>query len=352
MTDRALVIGSARYRDGSGIDSYDEIDASASLYKKVLTEKQGWDPAAVTLLSREHPPQTVNDVMDAVEDAAGAGRDEEDDTLLVVYVGHGMHWPDVPGSQVHFAVGSSMAGRPHTWLSAWYVYHAMRASKATRKLLIADCCYSNFLPKLGGSGGSSNRDALNTRFRDALGKPPQGSCVLAATKDNVYASPTSCENLPDQFQNCTPFSGHLLKILSAGTNFGDDELTLQVIRDALVAEMNSCGTHAEPDMIFTGSAEKSMFRNHKSQSERFTGPPPSTVDDWVTLFGTRELRDFAGLLSDPVKAGQVVARILSQSSSLTARANALRVTRSADEQFRDADEFARYWDEAERALTA
>lgn len=351
MTDRALIIGSARYQEGSGIQSYDEIDASASLYRKVLTEKQGWDPETVTVFHQDQP-RSVDVVMDVIQDAADAGREEDDDTLLVVYVGHGMHWPDVPGAQVHFAVGSSRLSMPHTWLSAWYVYHAIRSSWATRKTLIADCCFSNFLPNLGGA---ANRDALNTRLMAAMGAPPKGTCVLAATTGNEdYVSPAGCADMVSEFKNCTPFSGHLLRILSEGTNFGDDDLTLQVVRDALVTEMEHCGTqHAEPGMISTGSADRSVFRNHKQGAERVAEAQLHTVDDWVAFLGTRELRDFTRLLKDPATAGQVVARILSRrGENTTARANALRASRSADEQFRDPSVFAQYWDKAEQALTA
>ncbi|MBW8800973.1 MAG: hypothetical protein JF597_47705, partial [Streptomyces sp.] len=125
MASRALVIGVGTYGEESGIQGYPTIEASARAYGAALARDPRWGAAERSPVLGPDEVQTADDVMCALQEAAAAGEGPED-TLLVVYVGHGAYWQDVPGGQVHFAVGSSRVSEPWTWLSAWYVYRAIR----------------------------------------------------------------------------------------------------------------------------------------------------------------------------------------------------------------------------------
>lgn len=335
------MIGPATYAPDSGIASHPEIGNSARMYGDVLAGDDRWGRDRVTVLPKDRV-SSVNDVMDAVQDAAN--QTKKGDTLLVIYIGHGAYWNDLPGAQVHFSVGSSRRREPHTWLSSWYVYRAMRRSEASLKVLIADCCYSNLLPQLGAGDGT---------LHGAIAEAREGTCVLTAVKNTDQASAAGCRQLPAEFRECTPFSGHLLNILSHGTKAHNDMLTLGLIRDAIRKDMHGCGTyHDLPRMILNDAPEGTLlFTNRMAPSDREDPPSiPESPEDWVRAMIGGE-NEFDRLFEDPRKAGQVVS-LLSKEPADAGKSIALSVNRRASEIFQQPKLFARYWAEAGQALTA
>jgi hypothetical protein len=274
-----------------------------------------------------------------------AAQAERGDILLVVYIGHGAYWSDVPGAQVHFAVNSSRQGQPHTWLSSWYLYRVIRQSRASLKVLIADCCYSNLLPQLGGG------EALP----GALGAMDEGTCVLTAVKDVNLASALGCPRLPERFAGCTPFSGHLLRVLSNGTRNHNDELNLGVIRDAVKEDLRACigGEHDQPRMILNDAREGvPLFTNRLSRSKRERPPhEPNTAEEWVSTVMRENDVELDALLTNAQLAGDVVARLWERSDG-SGRRVARRINDKATEQFREPALFARYWAPVERVIHA
>lgn len=342
MASRSVVIGPARYAPDSGIASHPEIGKSARMYGEVLAGDQRWGADRVEVLAEDRL-SSINDVMGAVQRAADQAR--PGDTLLVIYIGHGAFWADVPGAQVHFAVGSSRIREPYTWMSSWYVYRAIRKSDASLKVLIADCCYSNLLPQLSGEDGT---------LRGALGEIHEGTCVLTAVKNTDQASAAGCPHLPPALRGCTPFSGHLLNILSRGTKDHNDELTLGLIRDAVRKDMRGCGTyHDLPRMILNDAREgMPLFTNRMSLPDRERLPStPASAAEWVETMMRESDYELDQLLTDPRKAGEVVA-LLSKEPDEAGQRVALRVNKRAHELFRQPALFARYWAEAGRALSA
>ena len=344
MASRAVIIGPADYAENSGLDSHREIYESAHCYGEVLASDRRWGPGLVTVLP-EDELGSINDVMGEVQAAADATTGE-DDTLLVIYVGHGAYWDDVPGAQVHFAVNSSRAQAPFSWLSSWYVYRAIRKAKASLKVLIADCCNSNFLPQLSGG-----QDAA---LPGVLGEQSSGTCVLAAVKDVRRASPVPCDSpqLEKRFRRCTPFSGHLLNVLSRGTeDNGEDDLTLGMIHDALLTDISQCVTHHDlPRMILNDARERMPLFSNRMDASRRTRPTkvPGSADDWAKILLKESNYSLDHLFNDPETTGEVVAR-LSRSPNEAGRRIALRVNERADKVFRTPDLFARYWEKAAQA---
>lgn len=343
MASRAVVIGPARYAPDSGIASHSEIGNSARMYGEVLADDRLWGADRVEVLTEDRL-SSINDIMGAVQRAADQATSA--DTLLVIYIGHGAFWEDVPGAQVHFAVGSSRVREPYTWMSSWYVYRAIRKSDASLKVLIADCCYSNLLPQLSGEDGT---------LRGALGEIHEGTCVLTAIKNTDQASAAGCPQLPAALGECTPFSGHLLNILSRGTRDHNDELTLGLIWDAVRKDMRGCGTyHDLPRMILNDAREgMSLFTNRMSRPDRERLPSiPASAADWVESMLRESDYELDELLVDPRKAGEVVALLAKEPDEAGMRI-AMRVNKRADELFsRQPALFARYWAEAGRALPA
>lgn len=336
MARRAVVIGPAEYGPDSGIPSYSWISASARTYAEVLAGDDMWTSCR---LVTQDELRTADGVMQAVQEVAD--QTEPDDVFMVVYVGHGAHWRDLPGPQVHFSVESSRRDSPWTWLSSWYLYRAMRKSEAKLKVLIADCCYSNELPKLGGSP-------------DALGILDEGSCVLTATKNDWhYADAEGCPALPYPLSECTPFSGHLLNVLLRGTEDPNEQLTLGMVHDAVQAGMHRCVTsHDVPNMTLNGARERTrLFTNRMDPALRRRPPGlPVGTAEWVeTLMRPQDVDlDLSNLLRDPRQTGKVVATLYEQRND-GGRAIAHEINKQANEQFAPR-EFARYWNQVERAL--
>jgi hypothetical protein len=343
VTSRAVVIGPANYAPGSGIGSHPEIGNSARLYGEILAADRRWNAGRVEVLSANQLP-SIDGVMEAVQRAAG--QTVPGDTLLVIYVGHGDYWVDVPGAEVHFAVGSSRRYEPHTWLNSWYVYRVIRRSKASLKVLVADCCCSNQLRNLGGKHWALP-GVLGQQGRD-------GTCVFTAVKNIDQASAVGCPELLGELADCTPFSGHLLNLLLNGTEEDNDELTLGMIRDAVEDDMSECGTeHDEPRMILNDARESmALFTNQKARSERKRRPPtPASAEEWARIMKHPTEDDLDQLLADPPKTGKVVA-ILSKKRDGHGQGVARHISERADREFQNPAVFARYWAEAKRALPA
>jgi hypothetical protein len=339
MASQALVIGVGSYAPGSEIDPYTTIDASARAYGTVLAEDERWGTDRTRVLEPEEVA-TADGVMRAVQRAASAA-DSPQDTLLVVYVGHGSHWRDVPDGQVHFAVGTSRRNEPWTWLSSWYLYRAVRQSRAGLKVLIADCCYSNMLPVLGPEA----------TLPGSLGEAAQGTCVLTAVGgETTDAWALACPNLPAPFDACTPFSGHLLHTLRSGMTDQTGDLTLGAIRAGIEQDMLACGSHRTPRMLLNDAliAPAALFTNRvKGRTPRRA---PETVADWTReLLFNGGVRDIGELLRRPMLAGQVVVR-LRNSDDKQSHDLARQLDRSASSLLTDERDFVAYWCEVEAAM--
>jgi hypothetical protein len=340
MASRAVVIGPARYAADSGIDSHPSIGESARMYGEVLAADGMWGPDCCRVLG-EDEVQTGDGVMRALQQAA----DETgpNDILLVVYAGHGQYWSDLPGAQVHFSVGSSHRDKPWTWLSSWYVYRVMRRARARLKVLIADCCYSNLLPQLG-------EEPL---LPGVLGELDEGTCVFTAVKNLNFASANGCLALPGDLAKCTPFSGHLLRILQDGTKDYNHQLTIGLLREAVKKEMESCTAtqHQVPRMSLNDARDGTpLFTNRMEPTRRDQVPQlPVAPEEWVkALMLDRDSR-LDELLKDERKTGDVVA-LLSARPDEASRHLARHIDARANNAFSAPHAFARYWNQVEKAL--
>jgi hypothetical protein len=340
MAFRAVVIGPARYAADSGIVSHPSIGASARMYGEVLAADGMWGPDGCRVLG-EDEVQTTDGVMRALQQAADETTPQ--DIFLVVYVGHGQYWSDLPGAQVHFSVGRSFQDKPWTWLSSWYVYRVMRKARARLKVLIADCCYSNLLPQLG-------EEPL---LPGVLGELDEGTCVFTAVKNLHFADAAGCPSLPGDLAQCTPFSGHLLRILQNGTKDHNPQLTIGLLREAVKQEMERCPTarHQVPRMSLNDARDGTpLFTNHMEPARRDLAPQlPVAPEDWVrTLMLDRDDR-LDELLKDAQKTGAVVA-LLNGAPDEASRHLAGYIGARANSAFTEPRAFARYWNQVDRAL--
>ncbi len=332
------MIGSARYAVDSAIESRAEISQSARMYGKMLAADDLWRSNHRVLRPAE--VDTADSVMRALQDEAD--KTTVHDTFLVIYIGHGAYWSDIPDAQVHFSVGSSYRSKPWTWLSSWYIYRVMRQCRAKLKVLITDCCFSNMLPHLGAEPS----------LPGVLGQSHQGTCVFTALKDTDLAKVEGCGELDDELSTCTPFSGHLLDVLRKGTRDYRGELTVGMLRDAVKKNMQGCDSrHNEPRMVLNDAPESSpLFTNRKDPTQRDPRPSvPVNAEQWVATLQGYHDTDVDLLLDDPRETGEVVAR-LGAARDERSRQIALRINNRANSVFVTPEAFAKYWNKAERAF--
>ena len=132
-------------------------------------------------------------MLDPLLDAAQAATD----TLLFYYAGHGLTPP--VGSNLHLALPGSVSGRTYTAVPYDHVREAMLKSRASRRVVILDCCYSGLA--LGHMG-----DPTAVLANEASA---EGTFVLAAAAENRPAQ------APAGWRN-TAFTTELLEAMRHG----------------------------------------------------------------------------------------------------------------------------------------
>jgi hypothetical protein len=340
MGNRALVIGAYTYpaaalQESTVLRPHDSIRISAEEYQKAIEDNDMWGPGSCGLLKNPRSAGEVWSYLDAcIEGLTASG------ILLVVYIGHGGYWKEVPGGSVHFALSSSVDKYPDTWLSTWYLYWRMRKAGADRlKVLIADCCYSNLMGALGGAANQTSKMP-----------PPRGTAVFTAlggagsTVDT--ADPDGCPDLDSKWADCTLFSGHFLKVLNEGVP-GGRYLTLGSLRDAVETAMTVCTTHGDhlPRLLTNDAREDQPLFANTNRSAREPRPLRGP-DDWVEALSKERGRDLEELLRSPRDAAIVQLRLGAVDTEI-AKHNVERISQQAEDKL-SATAFVRYETELRR----
>ncbi|MBC9715630.1 caspase family protein [Streptomyces sp. TRM66268-LWL] len=154
-------------------------------------------------------PVGVPALLDPVHQAGN----EATDTFLVYYAGHGMR--DTDSADLYLGLSESRDNMGYTAVAYQHLRAAVRASRARRKIVILDCCFSG-------------------RAASALG----GQAILAAEAavDGAYvltASPRDRVALAPDGERHTAFTGELLGILREGVPDGPDLIDLETLYRAL-----------------------------------------------------------------------------------------------------------------------
>lgn len=235
---RALLIGTARYAEHTGLEGVPAVENNVLDFRQVLLEGQ---PGAFTA---EHTtvlldPRMPSELGPPLVSAARAA----EDVLLVYYSGHGLigaHQADL-----YLATSETDPGMPSLTacpLSA--IREAFRDSPARIRVLILDCCFSGRAVVGGLAGGPS---------------PITEQLEIAG----AYTLVSSPPNEPSQFDKGsrhTVFTGELLRALRHGfPGAGFDGVTLGMLyprlRDRLREqgrpEPQQCGTNNAANLILS-----------------------------------------------------------------------------------------------------
>ncbi|MFF8810583.1 caspase family protein [Streptomyces pactum] len=209
---RAVLIGTAAYQH---LDQLPAVAANLRDLADTLGDALLWG------LPREHCAQVMDPadaaaMLDPVHQAGEAASD----TLLVYFAGHGLRDPD--SADLYLGLNGSREHAGYTAVAYEHLRAAVRASRARRRIVVLDCCFSGRAARaLSGSG-----DALAAQLAVA------GAYVLTASpRDRVALAPDG--------EPHTAFTGELLGVLRQGLPDGPELIDLDTLYRVLGERLRS-----------------------------------------------------------------------------------------------------------------
>ena len=200
---RAVLVGASRFDDLAALPA---VRRNVAALGDVLTAPRVWGLADDHCV-RIHEPESAREVSNALKQAAR----EAEDTLLFYYAGHGLIDPGT--GELHLALRDSRRHEvydtavPYDWIR-----RALLGSRAARRIVVLDCCYSGRV--LGAMS-----EGLDLAEID-------GTYLLAAAAENAVALAP-----PDELY--TAFTGELVGVLHDGIPEAGETLTLTEVFDAV-----------------------------------------------------------------------------------------------------------------------
>lgn len=149
-------------------------------------------------------PPSATEVLDLVQEAS----EEAEDTLLVYFSGHGLI--DSYSGDLSLALPDSRTNAEYTSLQYNWIRRAVMQSRAQRKVVILDCCYSG--QALGTMGSPEPLSLAGI----------EGTALLTAASSNRVA-------LAPAGEPYTAFTGELIDILRHGVPDGPQVLHIDLI---------------------------------------------------------------------------------------------------------------------------
>ncbi|WP_328461543.1 caspase family protein [Streptomyces sp. NBC_00448] len=203
MASRAVLIGTAAYLQ---LEQLPAVNANLRDLAQALGDPMLWglpDPHCLVVTD----PQDSSALLDPVHRAG----DEAADTLLVYYAGHGLR--DAESADLYLALSGSRANTGYTAVAYQHLRTAVRQSRARRKIIVLDCCFSGRAAR-ALDGGIADETAVD------------GAYVLAASpRDRVALAPDG--------ERYTAFTGELLDIMRLGIDDGPELIDLETIYQLL-----------------------------------------------------------------------------------------------------------------------
>lgn len=232
---RAVLIGVGDYRRLSGLPA---VHRNLIALREVLCADRFWG------LPSNHcalvdGPETAAEMLDPVVEAAH----EATDTLLLYYAGHGLV---DRRSDLHLALVGSDPDPKRMYTSVPYVHvrDALLDSRASRRIVILDCCYS------GRALGQMSNPVSGVVDEASA----EGTYVLAAAAENRAAlAPTG--------QDFTAFTGEFLNIVYNGISTCGPLLDLDSIYRYLLAAMKAKGFPTPQKRDRNTAGQLALIRN-------------------------------------------------------------------------------------------
>ncbi|MFG2671554.1 protein kinase [Streptomyces sp. NPDC048445] len=270
-----------------GVSEYDHLPPLPAIrnnldaLKGFFVSVPGWD------LPSEHctiiaDPRQAHEFIGPVQQAAA----EATDTLLIYYGGHG-HLDDE--LQYSVSVTGSKQGEPWTCVPYRWLKSALTQTRAERRVVILDACFS------GQAHGlmADEADALRVQVATA------GAVVISASRYDLPA-------LAPIGERYTAFTGELLQVLTEGIPGGPAEITIDSafthVRAALAAK-----DRPTPDRTGTDTSGALVIARNPGFRSRSPNAAPGThlraLANRLSL-ALPDTRGAAGLYVEPDAAGE------------------------------------------------
>ncbi|GAA2845673.1 hypothetical protein Acy02nite_47250 [Actinoplanes cyaneus] len=247
---RVVLAGTATYRHGD----YPPLPAvrnNLADLKTALTDHRLWGIPVANVRVVSDPQQT-SEITEQLRQAAR----EATDTLIFYYAGHGFLSEKIPALYL-----TGRDSRKHSGSSALeyrYIREEVLESRARRKIVILDCCYSG--------------NAHVVMSGDAALQDIKGAYVLTSSRRNEAST------APAEARH-TAFTGALLEVLTSGVEYLKDRefLTVDEIFREVRAELARSG-FGEPDRRDHGTVGDLTLvynRAHQEAPRVPLTPPPA-----------------------------------------------------------------------------
>ncbi|MEV7170879.1 caspase family protein [Streptomyces sp. NPDC093224] len=248
-TSRAVLIGTAGYRHLAALPA---VEANVKDLAAELCDATIWGlpgQHCTTVLDPQHPAELLDPVHRAGEEAT--------DTLLVYFAGHGMR--DTATDDLYLALQGSRQNIGYTAVAYQQVRSALRDSRAQRKVVVLDCCFSG-------------------RAARTLG-PEEEAFAEQAAVEGAYvltASPRDRAALAPDGERHTAFTGELLRILRDGVHDGPELLDLDTLCRTMEARLRSKNRPLPQSAQERGMGRLRLVRN---RARAVAGTPAGPVLD-------------------------------------------------------------------------
>ena len=265
LSSRAVLIGASQYETLEHLPAVrGNLEALSDLFETFV-----WGLPAAHCVQILDPNKVVT-----VSRAVRAAADEATDALLVYYAGHGLIGPE---GRLHLAVPDSEQHSVHdTAVPFEWIRMAVQRSRANRKIVILDCCYS------------ARAFGLQSANTAALAEI-DGTYVLAAAAETAAA-------LAIPGEPYTAFTSALKTVLQVGVFGAPELLDLETVFTSLRSGLKDLGL-PDPQCLDRNHLGRSAFAPNAAFSPT-TGAPLSTL-----LTAPRA--------ADPVAFARVISVLLS-----------------------------------------
>ncbi|MCX5016388.1 caspase family protein [Streptomyces sp. NBC_00555] len=257
---RAVLIGGAGYRDLTGLPAVEANieDLAAELHDATVW---GLPERNLTLVRNPSHPE---DLLDPVHQAG----EEATDTLLVYFAGHGMR--DADSADLFLALYGSRENVGYTAVGYQHLRSALRASRASRKVVILDCCFSGRAARTL-AGGDEEGLAAQTAV--------EGAYVLTASPaDRVALAPDG--------ERHTAFTGELLKVLREGIPDGPELIDLDTLFRTLEVRLRGKNRPLPRQVQENGVGRLKIVRNRARAEHGVPAGPVLRGDLQSAMVGT------------------------------------------------------------------
>ncbi|MER6206583.1 caspase, EACC1-associated type [Streptomyces sp. NPDC001642] len=246
---RAVIVGVGDYSDLPKLPS---VCASANAVAELFCDERVWGLQGSDHCKVLINPQSGEEVLDAIQDAAG----EAQDTFVVYFAGHGLVGPD---GQLHLGLPRSHPQRLHRAPAFEEVRRLLvHECGALRKVVFLDCCYSG--RALGGYMGQPV---------SAASMEVEGTYVMTSSAETKLS-------LAPEGEPYTAFSGELVKALSLGVPGASDPLQMDMLFQHVHRELSVKSRPIPQRSVRNDGASIALFRNRWTERRSATRAGEST----------------------------------------------------------------------------